>query len=186
MKTTTLLLLMVLTPLAGFSQSVFDKYEEEPEVFSMTVNSPMMNLLVKLGMDLNDTNDLAFINLISKVDSLKVCATNDKNISEEMLQSTNQYVKTSRLYELKVDDATSQNQNIRYFVDKVAEGKYVNELVMSVSGSKKIRLPVNDNRYKTLLLSLMGDQMDLSELDKLTRKMNLPKELGKVKHGLKY
>ena len=52
MKKYILIAVMALLPLAGFSQSVFDKFEDLDDVTTVIVNKSMFNLLAKMDIEL--------------------------------------------------------------------------------------------------------------------------------------
>ena len=60
MKKITLILAIALLPLAGISQSIFDKYEHMDEVGAVIVNKGMIDLVSSIGsMD----DDLSLIHI---------------------------------------------------------------------------------------------------------------------------
>jgi hypothetical protein len=54
MKKYIAIALLVLTPLAGAAQSIFDKYEDMDQVSSVIVNKNMFELLIKMDVDVDD------------------------------------------------------------------------------------------------------------------------------------
>jgi hypothetical protein len=50
MKKCLIILALVLAPLAGYSQSVFDKFEDMDDVTSVIVNQNMFDLLAKMDV----------------------------------------------------------------------------------------------------------------------------------------
>ena len=54
MKKYLVLIAIALLPFAGFSQSIFDKFEDMDEVSSVIVNKNMFDLLVKMDVNVDE------------------------------------------------------------------------------------------------------------------------------------
>ena len=72
MKKYILITVMALLPLAGFSQSLFDKFEDLDDVTSVVVNKSMFNLLAKIDVEVDDPEARDFMDIASSLKSLKV------------------------------------------------------------------------------------------------------------------
>ena len=80
MKKYILIVAMAVLPLSGFSQSIFDKFEDSDEVSSVIVNKNMFNLLVKMDVDVDDPEAQDFMNIAKSLSGLKVFITEDKAV----------------------------------------------------------------------------------------------------------
>ena len=168
---------MAVLPLSGFSQSIFDKFEDSDEVSSVIVNKNMFNLLVKMDVDVDDPEAQDFMNIAKSLSGLKVFITEDKAVSADMQATVNKYLKSSSLEELmRVKD---KETNVKFYVKNGKDEDHVSELLMFVTGIDNVDMDINDRKIETVLLTLTGD-IDLTKIGSLTKKMNLPEELNKA------
>jgi len=177
MKKYILIVAMAVLPLSGFSQSIFDKFEDSDAVSSVVINKNMFNLLVKMDVDVDDPEAQDFMNIAKSLSGLKVFITEDKAVSADMQATVNKYLKSSSLEELmRVKD---KETNIKFYVKNGKDEDHVSELLMFVTGIDNVDMEVNDRKIETVLLTLTGD-IDLTKIGSLTKKMNLPEELNKA------
>ncbi len=175
MKKYILIVLMAVTPLAGFSQSLFDKYEDLDDVTSVVVSKKAFELLAKMDIDIDDPDAQDAMDIMTNVTSLKVFTTDNKSIGADMKASVTKYLKSSSLTELmRVKD---KDANVKFYIKEGKDSDHVSELLMFVTGIKDVE--ANGRNFETVLLSLTGN-IDLNKISSLTNKMNLPKELNKA------
>ncbi|MEX0288416.1 MAG: DUF4252 domain-containing protein [Flavobacteriaceae bacterium] len=177
MKRNIIILLIALIPLTGFSQSLFDKYEDLDEVTSVVVNKSMFNLLSKIDVEVDDPEAKDFMDIAKSVNSLKVFTTEDEGIGADMKASVDKYLRSNSLEELmRIKD---KDANVKFYIKSGKDDDHVSELLMFVTGMKNVDVEINDRKFETVLLSLTGD-IDLNKINSLTKKMNLPEELNKA------
>ncbi|WP_297792134.1 DUF4252 domain-containing protein [uncultured Eudoraea sp.] len=177
MKKYILIVALAVLPLCGFSQSIFDKFEDSDEVSSVIVNKNMFNLLMKMDVDVDDPEAQEFMDVAKSLSGLKVFITEDKSVSADMQATVNKYLKSSSLEELmRVKD---KETNIKFYVKNGKDEDHVSELLMFVTGIDNVDMEINDRKIETVLLTLTGD-IDLTKIGSLTKKMNLPEELNKA------
>jgi len=177
MKKYILIVVMAVLPLAGFSQSIFDRFEDLDEVSSVVVNKNMFNLLVKMDVETDDPEAQEFMDIAKSLSGLKVFITEDKGVSADMKATVDRYLKSASLEELmRVKD---KDANVKFYVKSGKDEDHVSELLMFVTGIKNVNVEVHDRKIETVLLSLTGD-IDLTKIGSLTKKMNLPEELNKA------
>lgn len=177
MKKYILIAAMAVLPLSGFSQSIFDKFEDSDEVSSVIVNKNMFNLLVKMDVDVDDPEAQDFMNIAKSLSGLKVFITEDKAVSADMQATVDKYLKSSSLEELmRVKD---KDTNVKFYVKNGKDEDHVSELLMFVTGIDNVDVEIDDRKIETVLLTLTGD-IDLTKIGSLTKKMNLPEELNKA------
>ncbi len=177
MKKTMLIALVALLPLTGFSQSIFDKFEDLDNVSSVIINKNMFNLLVKMDVDVDDPEAREFMDIAQSLSGLKVFVTEDKAVSADMKATVDKYLRSASLEELmRVKD---KEANVKFYVKKGKDDDHVSELLMFVTGINKMDVEVNDRKIETVLLTLTGD-IDLTKIGSLTKKMDLPEELNKA------
>jgi len=177
MKKYLLIAVMAVLPLTGFSQSIFDKFEELDEVTSVVINKNMFNLLVKMDVDVDDPEAREFMDIAQSLSGLKVFVTEDSAISADMKATVDKYLRSNALEELmRVKD---KDANVKFYVKNGKDEDHVSELLMFVTGISKVDMEINDRKIETVLLTLTGD-IDLTKIGSLTKKMNLPEELNKA------
>jgi hypothetical protein len=170
----TLVIVLVSSPF--FAQSAFDKFDGQDDVTSIVVNKKMFDLMSKVKVDASDRETQQYMNLIKKLDNLRVFTTSSSRATGEMKSAADKYIKTAGLEELmRVNDS---GKNIKILVKSGATDSQIKELLMFIeSGSKS---------NETVLMSLTGN-FDLNEISILTDKMRIPggEELKKATKGKK-
>ncbi len=175
MKKYIVLLMIALVPLAGFSQSLFDKYEDLDDVTSVVVSKKAFELLAKMDIEVDDPEAQDFMDIATSVNSLKVFTTDNESIGADMKASVTKYLKNSSLTELmRVKD---KDANVKFYIKEGKDSDHVSELLMFVTGIKDVE--ANGRSFETVLLSLTGN-INLNKISSLTNKMNLPQELNKA------
>jgi len=177
MKKNIIIVLAAILPLMGFSQSMFDKFEDLDNVSAVVVNESMFKLLSKINVEVDDKEAQDFMDIAQNLKNLKVFITEDKKISMDMEIAMEKYLKSASLQELmRVKD---KDANVKFYIRSGKDEDHVSELLMFVTGIKNVDLEINDRKFETVLLSLTGD-IDLNKIGSLTQKMNLPSELNKA------
>ncbi len=175
MKKFILTLVLVLVSSPFFAQSAFDKFDGQDDVTSIIVNKKMFELMSKVKVDASDKETQQYLNLIKKLDNLKVFTTKSTRVQGEMKAAADKYIKTAGLEELmRVND---NGKSIKIMVKSGAKDTQIKELLMFIDGSKG---------EDTVLMSLTGD-FDLNEISVLTDKMRIPggDDLKKATKGSK-
>ncbi|WP_264522076.1 DUF4252 domain-containing protein [Flavobacterium sp. N1994] len=173
MRKLILSLVLVLSANTFFAQTVFDKFEDQEGITSIVVNKKMFSLLSKMKVDDKETQQ--YVNLIKKLDNLRVFVTKSDKKADEMKAISDKYIKTASLEELmKINE---KGKSVKIFVKSGASDSQIKELMMFIEGS---------GNEETVLMSLTGD-FDLNELSVLTDKMKLPggDDLKKASKGKK-
>ena len=175
MKKYILITLIALLPIAGFSQSLFDKFEDLDDVTAVVVNKSMFNLLSKIDVEVDDPEARDFMDIASSLKSLKVFTTDNEKIGSDMRSSVDSYLKSSRMEELmRIKD---KEANVKFYIKQGKDDDHVSELLMFITDLSEIE--ADGRKIETVLLSLTGD-IDLNKINSLTKKMNLPEELNKA------
>ncbi len=160
MKKIFLSLLFLVVTHVTFGQSVFDKFEDQEKIRTVIVNKKMFTLLSKMKVEDKETQQ--YVNLIKKLDNLKVFATQSDTKAAEMKATADKYLKTAGMEELM--RITDKGKSVKIYVKSGASDSQIKELLMFVDGS---------GNEETVLMSLTGN-FDLDELSVLTEKMKLP------------
>jgi hypothetical protein len=162
MKKIAITVVMVLMSVPFFAQGAFDKFDRQDDVTSIIVNKKMFDLMSKVKMDTSDKEAQQYINLIKKLDNLKVFTTKSTRVENEMKVAADKYIKSAGLEELM--RVNENGRNIKIMVKSGSKDTQIRELLMFIEGSR------NDD---TVLMSLTGD-FDLNEISVLTDKMRFP------------
>ncbi|WP_240034593.1 DUF4252 domain-containing protein [Flavobacterium silvisoli] len=172
-KKIILTLVMVLTANTFFAQSAFDKFDGLDDVTTVIVNKKMFTLLSK--MDVKDKETQQYVNLIKKLDNLKVFVTQSDKRADELKATSDKYLKSAALDELM--RVNEKGKSVKIYVKSGATDSQIKELLMFIDGTGK---------EETVLMSLTGN-FDLDELSVLTDKMKLPggDDLKKASKGSK-
>ena len=177
MKKLVIVFAVALFPLAGFSQSLFDKYEDMDNVAAVIVNKSMIDLITNIGEHTDDPEAREFMELADGLQGLRVFVTEDKKASAEMHSSVKKYLRSSSMEELmRVKD---DDTHVKFYIKSGKDEHHVKELLMFVTGLDKTEMGPKGRNIETVLLSLTGD-IDLRKIGTLTKKMDLPDELNKA------
>jgi predicted AAA+ superfamily ATPase len=169
-------LVLALVSQVLFSQNVFEKFENNDEVTTVIVSKKMFEMMGRVKVDSKDPQTQQFLNLVKKLENLKVYTTSNLKLGAELKLAAEKYLKTANLEELmRINDS---GKNVRILIRTGAKDTQVRELFMLIEGSAKDK--------ETVILSLTGD-FDLNEISALTDQMNLPggDELKKASKGKK-
>ena len=147
-----------------FSQNAFDKLEDKEGVESIVVSKKMFEMMSKVKVDAKDKEMQQYMNLLKKLDNLKVFTTSNTKISSDMKATVNSYLKSNPLEELM--RVNGDGKNVKIYVKSGANENIVRELLMFIEGS-------NMKDAGTVVLSLTGN-FSLDEISMLTEKMSLP------------
>ncbi|WP_298120179.1 DUF4252 domain-containing protein [Flavobacterium sp.] len=173
MRKLILIVALVLVSNTLFSQTVFDKFDNQDDITTVIVNKKMFSMLSKV--DAKDKESQQYVNLIKKLENLKVFVTANAKKGLEMKAVADKYQKSAGLEELM--RINEKGKSVKIYVKSGATESQVKELLMFIEGSGK---------EETVLMSLTGN-FDIDELSALTDKMNLPggDELKKAGKGKK-
>lgn len=159
MKKIIITLVVALSPILFFGQSLFDKYDGPDEITTVIVNKKMFEMMG--NVQTNDKDAQQFLRLIRGLDNLRVFTTSDKKWSSDMKSTVDKHLKSNTLEELmRVSDA---GKNVKIYIKSGDTATKVKELLMFIE----------DGTNETVLLSLTGN-FDLNDISALTDKMNLP------------
>ena len=177
MKKVIVIIALIVAPMLSGSQSIFDKFEDMPEVASVIVNQKMFSLIASIDVDMDDPEAQEYMNMVKKITGLKVFTTGDDKVSADMKATVTKYLRSSDLEELmRIKDG---DQTVKFYVKEGKDENHVKELLMYVSGLKEMTrgqdIEINGEKreFETVLLSLTGD-IDLRQVSKITNSMDIP------------
>lgn len=163
MKNLIIAIVFALMPALMHAQvTAFDKFEDKAGVESVIVNKKMFQLMSEVKATGPDkANYQQYIDLIRKLDNLKVFRTTNAKFTADMKATVDTYLKKNPMDELmRMSDG---GRNIKIYVKSGATASQVREMLMFMDGGKQ----------ETVIMSLTGN-FDLSQISILTDKMSLP------------
>lgn len=155
------LLLAAMPFLMNAQGSPFSKFEDKTGVTSVVVNKKMFELMSNIKIDPKDKEGQRYLNLVKKLENLKVFTTSNVKYTGEMKSTVDGYLKNNPLEELM--RITDSGKNIKIYVKQGATATQVKELLMFIDGGKD----------ESVLMSLTGN-FDLDDISMLTERMSLP------------
>lgn len=154
---------VALLPVLGFSQAIFDKFDGKDDVVSLIVGPKLFQMMGNVKMDSKDKNDQLYLNLVKKLDNLRVFTTSSTAIGTDMKNTSEKYSRSAGLEELM--RVNNGGKSIKILVKSGGTSSHIKELLMFIEGSGK--------ENQSVLMSLTGD-FNLDELSVLTDKMKFP------------
>ena len=170
-----LVMAIMLLPITGMAQSVFEKYSDSPDVTYVNIKPKMFQMLAKMGVNIDDPEAKSYMEMVKSITSFKTIVTDNKGISSDI----SKWVKSrssslEELMEVK-DDGTE----VKFYVQEGKDADHVKELLIFVSGidkamkGKGVEINGENRNIETVVVSLTGN-INLNEISKLTDKMNIP------------
>ena len=164
MKNLVVVIAFLLSSAVSFAQGTFDKFEDKDGVATVVVNKKMFEMMSKVKVDVKDKEMQQYMNLLKKLDNLKVFTTSNTKIAADMKATVNSYLKSNPLEELM--RVNNDGKTVKIYVKSGANENIVKELLMFIEGA-------NMKDASTIVLSLTGS-FNLDEISVLTEKMSLP------------
>ena len=164
MKNLVVVIAFLIASTVSFAQGAFDKFEDKEGVATVVVNKKMFEMMSKVKVDAKDKEMQQYMNLLKKLDNLKVFTTSNVKLGADMKATVNGYLKSNPLEELM--RVNGDGKNVKIYVKSGANENIVRELLMFIEGA-------NMKDASTIVLSLTGN-FSLDEISMLTEKMNLP------------
>lgn len=175
---------IMLLPLTGMAQkNIFEKYSDNSDVTYVNIKPKMFQMIAKIGIDTDDAEAKAYMDMVKSITSFKTIVTDNKAISGDISKWVRS--RSSSLEELMEvkDDGTE----VKFYVKEGRDADHVKELLIFVNGIDKVmedKIEINgkERKIETVVVSMTGD-IDLNEISKLTSQMNIPggKHLDKKK-----
>ncbi|REE24949.1 uncharacterized protein DUF4252 [Winogradskyella pacifica] len=176
-KTTILIVALMLTSMVSFGQNAIDKLEDKENVTSFILNQKMFRMLATMGMNVEDSKDKEYVNMVNNITGLKVFTAGDEVTSKDITNTVTSYIKSSKLDELmRFKDG---DKNVKFYVKEGKDENHVKELVMFMTGMNElvdgedIKINGKDFKFETIVISLTGE-IDLRQVSKITSQMDIP------------
>jgi hypothetical protein len=164
MKNIILSTVFLLSTTLVSAQGVFDKFENNESVASVIVSKKMFEMMSKVKVDTKDKETQKYMDLLRKLDNLKVFMTSSSKTANDMKSTITNYLKSNPLEELmRMNDGGRQ---VKIYVKSGANENIIKELLMFIED------PASKDK-QAIVMSLTGT-FYLDEISALTEKMNLP------------
>lgn len=166
---------LLMLPLSGMAQNVFDKYSDNENVTYVSIKPKMFQMLAKMDINTDDPEAQEYINMVNSITSFKTMATDDKDISSDIVKWVKS--RSTSLEELMV--VKDNGVNMTFYIKEGKDEDHVSELLMFINGleavTKNSNIEVNGKKrtVETVVISITGD-IDLNQISKLANKMDLP------------
>jgi len=172
---TITLMAIVMMPLTGMAQDVFEKYSDSDKVSYVSIKPKMFQMLAKIDIDTDDAEAKAYMEMVNSITSFKTMATGDLTIAKSITKwVTTRSTTLEELMEVKDNGVV-----MKFYVKQGKDEDHVSELLMFINGldavTKGSDIEINGEKrtIETVVISLTGN-IDLNQISKLTQKMNLP------------
>ncbi|HIC31067.1 MAG TPA: DUF4252 domain-containing protein [Flavobacteriaceae bacterium] len=166
---------LLMLPLSGIAQNVFEKYSDNENVTYVSIKPKMFQMLAKMDINTDDPEAQEYINMVNSITSFKTMATDDKEISTDIVKWVKS--RSTSLEELMV--VKDNGVNMTFYIKEGKDEDHVSELLMFINGleavTKNSNIEVNGKKrtVETVVISITGD-IDLNQISKLANKMDLP------------
>lgn len=162
MKKLALISFLLLFQWSTYSQEEWDALKSDTSIEQTFVNKRMFQMMSNVKNQQNDAENLAYQNLLKKLDDLKVFSSKNSNSSNKIISETQQYIQSKKLQLLNTYNESGEK--VSFYVNNGATQNQINELIMLVEGI---------NAPETVAFILKGD-FSLKEISTLALKMKIP------------
>ena len=143
----------------------FRKYEDMKDVDAVIMTSKMFKMLAKVDLSDNDPESKKYMDMIEHLNEIRLYKSNTASVRKEMATDFKTYLSKGSLDELM--RVKESGKNIQFFAKSAPNNdNVVQELLMFMDGE-------DDGEPISVILRITGD-IDLSQLSKLTKDLNVP------------
>ncbi len=165
--------LIVLSPISVLGQSIFEKYQNNKEVTSISISPKMFQLLGSMTFSTGDPDANELLEMIKGITIFKALMTTTDSISEEL----DLWVKgeaTDRDLDLMISMQESDTDLSLYVKEGEVDGELESLLMFSKGVTKAAtKAQVGGNTIEAVVLLIEG-KIELTKIAKLINKMDLP------------
>lgn len=168
-----LVMAIMLLPITGMAQDIFDKYENSSDVTYVSIKPKMFQMIAKMGINIEDPEAKAYMDMVKSITSFKTMTTESKTVASDIAK----WVKSRSGGLEELMEVKDEGTNVKFYVKEGKDEDHVKELLIFVNGldrviKEKIEINGEERTIETVVVSLTGD-IDLNEISKLTNKMNI-------------
>jgi TusA-related sulfurtransferase len=174
-KLLVIVMAIMLMPAISSAQDVFEKYNDNADVTYVFIKPKMFQMIAKMGINVDDPEAKAFMDMVNSITSFKTLVTDNKAISADITKWVKS--RSSSLEELM--EVKDDGSEVKFYVKEGKDADHVKELLIFVNGIDKamkgqgVEINGENRKIETVVMSLTGD-INLNEISKLTEKMNIP------------
>lgn len=174
-KLKVFMLAIMLLPIAGMAQDIFEKYSDNSDVTYVSIKPKMFQMIANMGFNIEDEEAKAYMDMVKSITSFKTIITDNKAISEDISKWVRS--RSSALEELM--EVKDNGTEVKFYIKEGKDSDHVKELLIFVNGIDKamkgngVEINGEHRKIETVVVSLTGN-IDLNEISKLTDKMNIP------------
>lgn len=173
-KILTLVIALMLMPAVGMAQDLFDKYDGNSDVTFVSIKPKMFQMIAKMGINMEDPEAKAYMDMVNSITSFKTIATDNKTIAADIAK----WVKSKSTSLEELMEVKDNGSEVKFYVKEGKDADHVKELLIFVNGignhvKEGVEVNGEKRRFESVIVALTGD-IDLNEISKLTSKMNIP------------
>lgn len=175
MKRILLFTFFISSLLLKAQTNIFDTYSDNPDVTYVNIKPKMFQMIAKIGIDTDDAEAKAYMDMVKSITSFKTMVTSNKTITADFSKWVG--ARALRLEELM--EVKDNGARVNFYVKPGNDANHVKELLIFVNGADRLLDNTNSN-IETVIVAMTGN-IDLNQISKLTQKMNIPggNHLGK-------
>jgi|SRR5690606_5128497 len=162
MKKLLLLTICLFSQYWAIAQEEWNLLKSDTSIEQTWVNKKMFQMMSNVKNQQNDASNIAYQNLLKKLEDLVVFSTKNNNASQKIINQSKKYIKNKDLQLLNT--YKEAGENISFYVNKGATKNQISELVMLVE-------PIQNS--ETVVFILKGS-FSLKEIASLAHKMKIP------------
>lgn len=174
-KLIVLVMAIMLLPITGIAQDVFEKYSDNSDVTYVSIKPKMFQMIANMGINVDDPEAKAYMDMVKSITSFKTIMTDNKSISADL----SKWVKSRSTSLEELMEVKDNGSEVKFYIKEGKDSYHVKELLIFVSGIDKamngqgVEVNGENRKIETVVVSLTGD-INLNEISKLTDKMNIP------------
>ena len=174
-KLIVLIMAIMLLPITGIAQDVFEKYSDNSDVTYVSIKPKMFQMIANMGINVDDPEAKAYMEMVKSITSFKTIMTDNKSISADL----SKWVKSRSTSLEELMEVKDNGSEVKFYIKEGKDSYHVKELLIFVSGIDKamngqgVEVNGENRKIETVVVSLTGD-INLNEISKLTDKMNIP------------
>ncbi len=148
---------------SAFAQD-FSKFESQKGVTSVVFTKQMFKLMSQLDLESEDEEMQSYIKLIENLDDIKVFISQTSTSKLDLKTEVDKYLDSASLDLLM--RVNEDNNKVLFYVKPGQTEELVNQLFMYVESN-------DEDDFKSVVMMINGE-VDLKEISKLTKKLNVP------------
>src|SRR5690606_3016148 len=136
MKKITIVIIMtiMLLPVSGMAQDIFEKYNGNSDVTYVSIKPKMFQMIAKMGIDIDDPEAKAYMDMVKSITSFKTIVTDNKTIAADL----SKWVKSRSNSLEELMQVKDEGTEVKFYVKEGKDVDHVKELLIFVNGVDNI------------------------------------------------